>query len=841
MCSARLLLVTLLALGAAHAAVLGIDVGANSYKAAVIRGGGIDVLLNDVSKRKTPTALAFHPDEGVFYGDAALTYALRAPDRAVTAVGLHLGRMGPHPPPLRASARGSAELPLATEGDSVPAEALASLLLSKVRAAGGNVRDVALSVPAWFGHSQRRALIDAAELAGFNVLALVNDGTALALAYATLRGEPSKAADAEADHVLIVDVGAYSSRATLATVRSVAVEGAKGKNRSVPLVSVLHHAWEENAAGDAIDALLAAHLRKQVPFPELSARAQAKLLREAKRVKEVLSANAHTVAQVEGLVDDWNLKAPVTRKELDALLEPLLLRLVAPVQRALAAANLSAAALAAVELVGGGGRVPAVQAALSAALGGRALDKHMNGDEALVEGAALFAASLSSGLRVREVRLRDGSPHALNAHLSLHPEADGEVAAREGGYTVALFKRGAKLGGRRTLKVAASDAFTVAIAYAEPEALARGVPAQVANFTVGGFEALKDAAGPVRVVLQFRLSLSGLVELERAHAELTEAVPAAAAAAPATEAPGAPDAKEGDKADDADDAKAPAGDANKDAAPAPAPTPAPEAAGGEKKRVRHVVLTTAAAAHGVQMSAADRKEAEAVLARLKARDDARKKREAAKNALEAEVYALRERLEEGATQACSTEAERAALAAAIAENAAWLDEAAASTTSAEFAAREKALRTLYAPVARRIAEEDARPRAVAAARAALGPLPKLLANVSATLNVTEEEVQEVLAEAAEALRWLDEAAAAQEQRARHEDGAFTSDEVAERARRIEKKARRLVTRPVRPPPSPSPSPAAATPEAGAAPEAAAAEEAREQEAIKEEKERVPEN
>lgn len=855
------LFLLLLVLRSVCAAVLGVDLGANSYKAAVIRGGGIDILLNDLSKRKTPTIVAFHPEEGVVYGDAALTYALRAPDRAVSALALHLGRGGPHAAPLQESERGAAEFRLA-EGQNIAIEAIVSLLLSKVRAAGGNVRDVALSVPAWFAPSQRRALLDAAELAGMSVLSLINDGTALAVAYATLR-EPKSTAegDAEAEHVVMLDIGAWGSRATLLSLRMTTVEGkGKTKNRVVPFVSVLQHAWEENAAGDAIDALLAAHLQKHVPHA-LTRRAQEKLLREAKRVKEVLSANTQTIAQIEGLVDDYNLRAMVTRKELELLIEPLLPRLVAPLERVLSAANLSASALSAVELVGGGGRVPAVQAALSAVLGGRALDKHLNGDEALVEGAALYAASLSSGLRVREVRLRDGSPLPFNAHLPLLPEADGDVhALADGSYSVALFKRGSKVGGRRTLKVHASAPFSVRIECAAPELLSHGAAPDVAEFSVHGFDALPSSAEPPRVVMQFRLSSSGIVELERVHAEIVETVqdeqqpqqpqqPVAEATENAEKKDESNNkaaeqqAEEEAKADVHEDATGSNKAAEQEQAAAEQPQEE-KTAGDEKqkkKRVRHLALQSTTRSPRVQMSSTDRRAAEEVLSNLRKADEERRERDAAKNALEAELYAIRERLDDDAVQGCSTAEEREQLTTLMSEHSAWLDDTTSTTPKRDYVARRARLKELFDPIMKRVHEEELRPRAVQAARTVLAALPSLLANASAALDVAESEVQESLTDVQEALKWLDDVTAQQAQRARHETAAFTSEEVAERSRRLEKRVRKILSRPPRPPPTPPAPPKTDESNNDAPKEPAAPSTDRQQEALHEEKERVPEN
>eukprot|EP00882_Tetradesmus_deserticola_P024516 GHRQ01026801.1.p1 GENE.GHRQ01026801.1~~GHRQ01026801.1.p1 ORF type:complete len:260 (+),score=164.77 GHRQ01026801.1:1532-2311(+) len=133
----------------------------------------------------------------------------------------------------------------------------------------------------------------------------------------------------------------------------------------------------------------------------------AKLRRQVRRTKEVLSANTGAPFSVEELHEGKDFQSSIKRKEFEALAGPYWKRVAGPLTTLLSRNKLSAKDVDAVELLGGGSRVPKLQAELSAALGGRHLDRHLDADEAVVLGAGLFAANLSSSFRLRKFGMTD--------------------------------------------------------------------------------------------------------------------------------------------------------------------------------------------------------------------------------------------------------------------------------------------------------------------------------------------------------------------------------------------------------------------------------------------------
>lgn len=184
----------------ADAAALGLDLGSSTYKLAVVKAGGIEIILNEMSKRKTTNLIAFHPSEGPVYGDAALSVVRRSnatnlhpdimliiaaqaqrwPERAIAGANLAMGVPFELVPlqntSLSKNARGTAQL--VVDDESIPVEVLVSMFLAKIKQQALPVRDIAIAVPPYFSQSQRQAMLDAAELAGLNLLSLINEGTA---------------------------------------------------------------------------------------------------------------------------------------------------------------------------------------------------------------------------------------------------------------------------------------------------------------------------------------------------------------------------------------------------------------------------------------------------------------------------------------------------------------------------------------------------------------------------------------------------------------------------------------------------------------------------------------
>jgi len=379
-----------LASSQASAALMAVDLGSEFLKISVVKPGRIPISIvnNEMSKRKSPAAVAFIDGDRLL-GDEAAALAVRYPDRIFTRLRDFLGYNYDDPAISRILKDSRLPLPLVQapnrttvavktdSGDIYTIEELvASLLeyaksLASAAAEESYITDCVLVVPAFFGPSQRRALLDAADLAGLNVLSLVHAHAAAALQYGIERDFANKT-----DDVLFVDMGSGASQAAL--VRFTAFESS-GDGAPISQFEVRDVAWvEHGAGGEALEAELLHHFASQYAAGAeavlSSPRAVEKLRRQVKRTKTVLSANSEAPISVEDLLPGEDFRSRVTREEFESLTQSVVLRALAPVAEILKRNNITGADLAAVELLGGSSRVPAVKAALSEVLGGRTLD-----------------------------------------------------------------------------------------------------------------------------------------------------------------------------------------------------------------------------------------------------------------------------------------------------------------------------------------------------------------------------------------------------------------------------------------------------------------------------------
>lgn len=340
-----------------------------------------------MSRRRTAAAVSYGADGRRLIGDDAAAAATRRPAATVVRLrpllGVNASDVTPHPWNAALTvqpfgARGSAAVAVGTDALH-PAEELAASLLHHARRLaeaslgdGARVRDAVVTIPPGAPAPLRAALADAAAAANITLLALVSSPAAAALAYGIERSwQPT------ASRVLFYEQGSTATAAALVDFRSTGGPAGAG---SFAIVDV---AWAD-VGSDALDGLLferaadafaAAH--PSAPPIRGDARAAARLRAAVRRTKEILSANADAPVAVEEVVGGLDLRVTITRAELeaDAAAAGFFDAAVAPVASLLREHKVKPAALAAVELVGGGTRVPGLQAALTKALGGRKLDR----------------------------------------------------------------------------------------------------------------------------------------------------------------------------------------------------------------------------------------------------------------------------------------------------------------------------------------------------------------------------------------------------------------------------------------------------------------------------------
>uniref|UniRef100_A0A1B6MMN4 Hypoxia up-regulated protein 1 n=1 Tax=Graphocephala atropunctata TaxID=36148 RepID=A0A1B6MMN4_9HEMI len=406
-------------------AVMSVDIGTEWMKVAIVSPGvPMEIALNKESKRKTPVCISFRDGERTF-GEDAQTVGVRFPQNSYSylldlvgksvdnpAVKLFQKRF-PYYNIIPDPVRGTVVFQHDSE-TTYSVEELLAMILHKARhfaqnSANQAINEAVITVPGYFNQAERRAMLQAAQMADIKVLQLMNDYMAVALNYGIFR---RKDFNETAQYVMFYEMGASSTAATVVSYQLVKTKE-KGIVETNPQVSILGVGYDRTLGGLEMQLRLRDFLAKK--FNEMKKttkdvfenhRAMAKLLKEAGRVKNVLSANMDHFAQIEGLLDEIDFKLQVTREDFENLCSDLFERVKNPVEQALKTSGLSMDIISQVVLVGAGTRVPKVQEKLTAAVH-MELSKNLNTDEAACMGAVYKAADLSTGFKVKKFITKD--------------------------------------------------------------------------------------------------------------------------------------------------------------------------------------------------------------------------------------------------------------------------------------------------------------------------------------------------------------------------------------------------------------------------------------------------
>uniref|UniRef100_A0A8C3QYH3 Hypoxia up-regulated protein 1 n=1 Tax=Cyanoderma ruficeps TaxID=181631 RepID=A0A8C3QYH3_9PASS len=416
-------------------AVMSVDVGSESMKIAIVKPGvPMEIVLNKESRRKTPVAVSLKENERLF-GDGSI----RMPKVAFRYfqdllgkridnphVALYQSRFPEHEL-VKDETRQTVIFKLSPTIQYSPEEMLGMVLnYSRGLAeefAEQPIKDAVITVPAYFNQAERRAVLHAARMADLKVLQLINDNTAVALNYGVFR---RKDINATAQNIMFYDMGAGSTVCTIVTYQTVKTKD----SGTQPQLQIQGIGFDRTLGGLEMELRLRDYLAKlfneQHPSKDVrkNPRAMAKLLKEANRLKTVLSANADHMAQIEGLLDDIDFKAKVSRQEFEDLCHDLFKRVPGPVQQALSSAEMNMDGIDQVILVGGATRVPKVQEVLLKAVGKEELGKNINADEAAAMGAVYQAAALSKAFKVKPFIVRDAAVFPIQVEFTREVEED---------------------------------------------------------------------------------------------------------------------------------------------------------------------------------------------------------------------------------------------------------------------------------------------------------------------------------------------------------------------------------------------------------------------------------
>ena len=459
----------------AASAVLGIDLGTEYIKAALVKPGiPLEIVLTKDSKRKEAAAVAFKPlkskastSAGSFperaYGGDAIALSARFPSDVYSNLKPLLGvttadsqmvneYRSRYPGTKIVGSRERDTVSFVSDSFSEEeqpfmVEELLAMELQNVKSnaeafagKGSSIRDAVITVPAFYTAEERRALEVAAELAGLRVVSLISDGLSVGLNYATSRTFPVPGDGVKPEYHLVYDMGAGSTVATVLRFQGKVVKDVGKFNKTIQEVQVLGVGWDRSLGGDSLNAVILEDMvSKFADSPRMKAldtgvehvrahgRTMAKMWKEAERIRQVLSANTETSASFEGLYhEDVNFKYKLSRSEFEALAAKYPNRVRSPISEALSMAKLGLANIESVILHGGAVRTPFVQKELEAMVGSNEkIRTNVNSDEAAVFGAAFKAAGISPSFRVKDIRTGDIA--VLSAGLSWTLEGKEKV------------------------------------------------------------------------------------------------------------------------------------------------------------------------------------------------------------------------------------------------------------------------------------------------------------------------------------------------------------------------------------------------------------------------------
>uniref|UniRef100_A0A8C9SXW0 Hypoxia up-regulated protein 1 n=1 Tax=Scleropages formosus TaxID=113540 RepID=A0A8C9SXW0_SCLFO len=477
------LVLALLPSQTASVAVMSVDLGSEWMKMAIVKPGvPMEIVLNKESRRKTPVAVCLKENERLF-GDGALGVSVKNPKVVYRYLQDLLGKRYDNPQVdlyrkrfpehqlERDESRGTVLFKFSDDMQYSPEEIL-GMVLNYSRGLAQDfaeqpIKDAVITVPAFFNQAERRAVLQGAQMAGLKVLQLINGNTAVALNYGVFR---RKDINSTAQNVMFYDMGSGSTVATIVTYQMVKTKD----SGTQPQLQIQGVGFDRTLGGFEMELRLRNHLaklfneqKKTKKDVRENPRAMAKLLKEAQRLKVVLSANVEHTAQVEGLLDDIDFRAKVMRSEFEELCADLFKRVPGPVQEALNSAEMSMEEIEQVILVGGATRVPKVQEILLKAVGKEELAKNINADEAAAMGAVYQAAALSKAFKVKPFLVRDAAVFPIQVEFTRETEEDEGVKTLKHNKRV-LFQRMAPYPQRKVITFNRyTDDFTFYVNYGD--------------------------------------------------------------------------------------------------------------------------------------------------------------------------------------------------------------------------------------------------------------------------------------------------------------------------------------------------------------------------------------
>ncbi|XP_035480913.1 heat shock 70 kDa protein 4a isoform X2 [Scophthalmus maximus] len=401
--------------------VVGFDLGFQSCYVAVARAGGIETVANEYSDRCTPSFVSFGPRNRSI-GAAAKSQVVTNCKNTVQGFKRFHGRA--FSDSCVQSTKSNlvydlAQMPSGTTGIKVmymeeervfSIEQVTGMLLTKLKETAESamkkpVADCVISVPSYFTDAERRSVMDAAQIAGLNCLRLMNDTTAVTLAYGIYK-QDLPAPEEKPRNVVFVDVGHSGYQVSVCAFN-------KGK------LKILASAFDSELGGKDLDDILVNHFyeefgKKYKLDVKTRPRALVRLYQECEKLKKLMSANSSDLPlNIECFMNDIDVTGKLNRGQFEEMCAGLLAKVEGPLRSVMEQAKLKKEDIYAVEIVGGASRIPAIKERISKFFG-KELSTTLNADEAVARGCALQCAILSPAFKVREFSITDVVPYSVS-------------------------------------------------------------------------------------------------------------------------------------------------------------------------------------------------------------------------------------------------------------------------------------------------------------------------------------------------------------------------------------------------------------------------------------------
>ncbi|CAN0878272.1 Heat shock 70 kDa protein 14 [Linum grandiflorum] len=800
--------------------VVGFDFGNENCIVAVARQRGIDVVLNDESKRETPAIVCFGEKQR-FIGTAGAATTMTNPKNSISQIKRLIGRTF-NDPELQKDLK---SLPYTvTEGPDgfpliqarylgemrtfTPTQVLGMVLSNLKEIAEKNLNaavvDCCIGIPVYFTDLQRRAVMDAATIAGLHPLRLFHETTATALGYGIYKTDLP---ENDQLNVAFVDVGHASMQVCLVGFK-------KGQ------LKVLAHAFDRSLGGRDFDEALFSHFAAKFKDEYKidvyqNARACLRLRAACEKLKKVLSANPEAPLNIECLMEEKDVRGFIKRDEFEQISMPILDRVKKPLEKALVDAGLTIENVHTVEVIGSASRIPSVFKILTEFFG-KEPRRSMNASECVARGCALQCAMLSPTFKVREFQVHESFPFSIAlTWKGPAPDTENGGAAADNQQSTLVFPRGNPLPSIKALTFYRPGTFSVDVQYADTDGL-HG-PAKISSYTIGPFQATKSDRAKVKV--RARLNLHGIVSVESATLLEEEEIEVPVSKEPTTKM---------DTDENPSDAVPPSGneaDVNPQGDATGAENGVPESgekptqmetdskAEAPKKKVKKSIVRISELVHGglppVDLQKAVEKEFEMAL-----QDRVMEETKDKKNAVEAYVYEMRNKLGD-IFHDFVTEPEREEFLSKLQLVEDWLYEDGEDETKGVYVAKLEELKKQGDPIEHRYKEHSERGSVIdqlaycvnSYREAAMSTDPKFE-------HIDMADKQKVLNECVEAESWLREKKQQQDSLPKYANPALLSADVRKKAEALDRFCRPVMTKakPAPPKPATPEAPPAASPE-----------------------------